>query len=133
MGCLFETKLSLCIQKVSQETCLKACRLWKWCKYVSFEPVVESCHYMGQGQCAPTKQTGICTSFSACGRKERVRYQTTWVKEIITPSPECRDQNSKRWCTMKSKQGMCTRSSVAKKCERTCGICDRRRLQLRTR
>merc|ERR1712187_359334 len=119
-------------QEVSQETCQKACRLWKSCKYVSFEPVLTSGSFTSckHGQCAPVEQKGICTSFTSCKRKTSAKGQTTWEKVLITSSPDCEDQNSKRWCSVKSKQGMCTKPFVAKKCARTCGICDRRRLQI---
>merc|ERR1712014_338027 len=98
---------------VSQEMCFMACRLSKSCKYVSFEP-----------------ESGTCTSFTACSKKQRVTGQATWETVTITPSPECKDTNSKKWCTMKNEQGKCTKPFVARKCERTCGLCDRRRLQL---
>merc|ERR1711879_806654 len=79
-------------QQVSQGTCLKACKLWKSCKYVSFEPVATSCEYIGHGMCAPAEPKGICTSFTSCGRKQNVEGQTTWEKALITPSPDCKDR-----------------------------------------
>lgn len=74
-------------EKVTQETCLERCGLWRTCEYVSFKPVAEPCDYIGHGECAPSEQKGTCTSFATCNTVENAAGLTTWKKSIMTSTP----------------------------------------------
>jgi len=73
-------------------------------------------------KCRTRRGWGWCTS-RVYKKRNYARYWCRKTCGVCRSRSRCRNINSGRWCWIKKRQGRCGRSSIRRRCKKTCGRC----------